>query len=1359
MKKLFIYPAICLILCCLTERNGHAMQNGNYFFERISPESGFAFDAVYTIAEDCNGLVWFGCNNGLYYYNTHEIEKVLLYPNNASIPQAVKVNKILTDDQCRMWICTEVGLYSLQPGQNDIMQVHFDSNIINFPNHSVEDILQWDSTTFLVLINRTLFIYNIANDTFQEIKNESFPIKETISYLGRGRNEEVLIGTTNGKLFISREGRVSEYSLLYEQSGIPVRSVCVNGDSYLIGFDGSGVNVITTNGTLIEAYHEDAEGNYKLPSNRVRQIIRRPNGQIWIGTYGGLLVISPGSRQIIRNDGINGLPYNSIYALYQGKNDGIWVGTWAGGIAYFNEYNYRFQHIRHIGNSLSGDRAFVSSITEDYKGNIWIGSEDGGVSVYNPLTNMFHNEVTHSQTSQLDRIKTLYSHDGINLLIGTFNMGFWHYNIDQQSIRHIHMNIPGPEINYSSIIQIENELWIGTRGRGIIYYNMVTSEKRLLNFERLFPELPSLNWIWHTFRDSENGLWICTDNGLLLKPDNSSDFINYLQNDSIFGLSNNIIYTIYEDKDGIFWFGTRGKGMFTLNHRTSEIKPFIHNEIIANSDVYSILEDDHNNIWFSTNNGIFRFDPAAETLRRFTAVDGLSGDQFIPKAAIKSSDGRLYFGSSNGFNIVDPRLIRNNPAPPGVFLSKILVNNHPYEFMSGENANKFYIPGIKELHLRQNNNSLTFGFASNCFIKPSKTQFRYRLLNYMNEWTIIENGRDISFTKIPPGHYTLEVYGSNNDNIWSEQPLRIPIRIHPPIWLSWYAYIGYFLIGSILIYFLFKESKIRIQMRKDIMAERFKNEASKTINDEKIKFFTNISHEFRTPLTLIVSPINNLLNKFQYDQTTAKQLKTIKRNADRLSRLTNQVLDFRLLEAGQIHINPKKVDIVEICTNIIDCFEFQITEKKINFIFSSDHKSYWLMLDPEMTEKIVYNLLSNAFKFSQEKSQILFSIEKKDLDNELYIENVYTGNRFLGEALEIKIRDFGVGIPPSVLPTIFERFTKAPDNRKTGSGIGLHMCQEYARLNNANIMVQSEPGKGSTFILNIPYKKCSWNKKENFIMQPHFDKLEQKDVEIIENKSTIDHDTVILIVEDNDDLRIYFKNFLSTHYRVLTAKNGTQGLEIALEVIPNIIITDIMMPGIDGLELTEAIKSNKKTSFIPVIILTAMSESDYQKQGLMKGADSFLVKPIDEYILMAQIQNILRNRQSLQRIFNEESEKPNKNNRSLQLSFIEQAEQIVLEQLQQPDFNITELASKLNVSHSSLHRKIKTSVNQSPTEFIRDLRLKKAIKLMKDDKYTMDEISSYVGFNSASYFMRSFKRKYGKTPKEYRRNVRETETS
>jgi signal transduction histidine kinase/ligand-binding sensor domain-containing protein/DNA-binding response OmpR family regulator len=1323
--------------------------NNNYFFERISPESGFAFDAVYTIVEDCNGLVWFGCNNGLYHYNTHEIEKILFYPNNSPTPQAVKVNKIIKDEQCRMWICTEVGLYSLLPNENNIVQIHFSTKDLNIANQSVEDILQLSTDTYLIVINKTLFLYNLQDKSFVEVRNNQYHIRERVSFLGKGMNDEILIGTTRGQVFRTLKGRIPELIQLYTDAEILVKSICISGDHYLVGYDGLGVKTIDSYGNLIHTYSEEKSDEYHLPSNRVRQIIKMTNGQIWIGTYGGILVISPGNRKIIKNDGINGLPYNSIYVLYQGNNEGIWIGTWAGGIAYFNDYNYRFHHVKRTGKERTGDRSVASSFVEDENQNILIGSEDGGISVYNPFNNTFDFPIPE----KLQRIKSLHTNDGRNIFIGTFDRGYWLLNMKTLSVKNINLGTYSNDIIYSSSTQIENELWIASRGaQGLINYNLESSKITQISLSTIFPEYPLANWVWKIFRDSNNTLWICTDNGLFTRSSVTGEFNACFKNDSIYGLGTNIIYTISKDNNGVIWVGTKGKGLFTYDEVSSEVRPFIHNNMIATTDVYGILCDDNNNIWFSTNMGIYYYNSNTEILQRFSSVDGLSGEQFIPNAALKSSDGKLYFGSANGFNIIDPDLIRLNPIPPSVFLTKLLVNNHPYEITAGEKANKFYLPGIKELKLKHNSNSLTFGFSSKSFIKPSRNKLKYRLENYMNDWNIIENGRDIAFTKIRPGSYTLEVLGSNNDGVWSDAPIKLPIRIYPPIWLSTYAYLVYILFAGTIFFLIFKESRTRLKMRKDFMSERFKNEANQTIHDEKIKFFTNISHEFRTPLTLIISPINNLLNKFQYDLTTAKQLKVIKRNAERLSRLTNQILDFRMLEAGQIQVKPRKVDIVEICNGIIDCFEFQITEKKINFIFTSDYKAIWVMLDPEMIEKIIYNLLSNSFKFSPEKGQILFSIEKKELTTDDYKNCIYTGSEFLGETLEIKVRDFGVGIPPEILPTIFDRFTKAPDNNRVGSGIGLHMCQEYARLNQANIMVHSEPKKGSTFILNIPYKKCSWNKKESFIIQPHFDKIEQNEAIKPDSSSKIDNDTVILIVEDNDDLRIYLKNFLSNFYRVLTAKNGNQGLEIALEVIPSIVITDIMMPGIDGIELTAAIKSNRKTHFIPVIILTALSEDRYQMQGLLKGADSFLVKPIDESILMVQIQNILKTRQSLKKMFDQNNENAKNIKVPSQLSFIDHAEQIILENLQKTEFNISDLANQLNTSHSSLHRKIKSHVNQSPTEFIRDIRLKMAIKLMKDNKYNIDEISNYVGFNSTSYFMRSFKKKYGKTPKEYRRD-------
>jgi len=522
-----------------------------YFFERISPESGLAFDAVYSIAEDCNGLLWIGCNNGLYHYNTHEIEKILLYPDNSSIPQAAKVNKIIKDEQCRMWICTNLGLYLLLPNENEFTQIPFSPKALNVSTQSVENILQIGADTFLVVINNSLFELNLQTGLFKEVNNNGLPIRDKVSFIGKGINEEILIGTMRGQVIKAYKGRLQDYTWFYGNSGVDVRSICVYGDNYLVGFDGLGVKVIDAFGNLTQTYNNEKQGNYHLPSNRVRQIIHKSNGHIWIGTYGGILVISPGNRQIITVDGINGLPYNSIYTLYQGNNDGVWVGTWAGGIAYYNEFNYRFKHIKKTWDIKTGDRSVASTFAEDKNQNILIGSEDGGLAVYNPTLQSFDYEISDEILNKLSRIKTISTNDGTNFFIGTFDMGFWHFNKNTYDFKRIDLDTSESETIYSSSTQIENDLWIGTRGAQMLFkYNLASSKTSYYDLSSLLPDYPLANWVWKTYSDSKNNLWVCTDNGIFKKPYGNTEFIPLFKNDTLYGLESNIIYTISEDVNG-----------------------------------------------------------------------------------------------------------------------------------------------------------------------------------------------------------------------------------------------------------------------------------------------------------------------------------------------------------------------------------------------------------------------------------------------------------------------------------------------------------------------------------------------------------------------------------------------------------------------------------------------------------------------------------------------------------------------------------------------------------------------------------------------------------------------------------------
>jgi signal transduction histidine kinase/AraC-like DNA-binding protein len=675
-----------------------------------------------------------------------------------------------------------------------------------------------------------------------------------------------------------------------------------------------------------------------------------------------------------------------------------------------------------------------------------------------------------------------------------------------------------------------------------------------------------------------------------------------------------------------------------------------------------------------------------------------------------------------------------------IYLSKLLVNNQSFELQKPKSINSQYLPAVNRIELNHTQNSISLAFVANNFIKNSKSKFRYRLLNYIDEWNETDYNSNVSFTKIPPGDYVLQIEYLNNDRL-SMAPLKeINIEIYPPFWFTWYAYSFYFLLVLTIVVLAVRELRFREKSR-----------AEHILFTEKVKFFTNVSHEFRTPLTLIISPINNLMKKYASQSETFDSLKIIQRNADRLLRLTNQILDFRLIEINNVKLKREKVDLITLCKNVYECFEFQINEKEINCIFNSSFKTFELYVDTEKIEKVIYNILSNALKYSDDKGQIIISIERKTLDSNSYTKVFSTGNEFIGDVLEIKIKDNGKGIKKNILSNIFDRFFVDAENTATGTGIGLHICQEYMKLHNGNIMVESEPSKETIFTINIPIESEASFEKENVILQSFFDNTSEKNI-----GEEFDHHSkakpVILFAEDNNELRAYYKNLLSAKYKVISAKNGTQAFEIATELVPNLIISDILMPGMDGMLLTEQIRKTPELSHIPIILLTALSDNKFKIESMQKGANTFLTKPVEEDLLFAKIESILSNAELLRNKYKGQTGS-SADTHGINQPFIEKVEKIIEKNLQNQSFEITELASQMGVSRSSLQRKIKKTANMSPSEFIREVRLKKAVKLIKSDEYNIDEIAIIVGFNSTSYFIRSFKKKYEMTPTAFKQNV------
>lgn len=1318
MKSVFNF-ILGLILCISANVNAK-----EYIFENVTSNAGITFNAISKLAEDKNGFIWFCCTNGLYNYNSSEIKKFDFDQSKPNAPISEQVRYIYRDRKGKLWICTDRDICLYNENKNAFERLNFknEDSLIQLQSLLLKQVA---SNLFITLIQGQLYSFNPAEVTLNNVvlENQSSPVR----YFNTDKKGNVYVAIANGTIF-KGDSLLTSFTPVYQTNTGSILTLSVIDNDIWIGYDDHGVEVINSNGELLKHFAKELKGKQHIISNRVRKIVGCANGDVWIGTMEGLSILSKdGNRHILPNRQ-NGLPHEGIFDLLVDRSDGVWVATWSGGLAYYNKFNYKFPLYQGTKNESTWN-SVISTFAEQ-NNTILVGSENHGLYKYTPANNKYE-KVKGFPVGRIKALKTDYKN---RLWIATLYEGLWVK--ENNNLKRIG-KIKGI---YSTVLATKQGVWIGTRNDGAIFYDEKKNTFQTFKRNSNQPDAISSNAIWTIFEDSKGNLWFSSDFGISVRYKNDNYFTNYFSSENENSLSSNSNYTIAEDKFGKIWIGSAGKGIDIFNPKSKTFEKFRFNSEINDADIYCILRDKNDNMWFSSNHGIFAYYSDTQTLKNFTKEDGLLGQQYHPNSGFISKNGNLFFGGGNGFNIINPAIVQPNTFEPKIFLSKLTINNQNIDKQKPKYINSEYISAINQIELNYKQNTIGVAFIANTFIKNSKSKFRYRLLNYIDEWNVSDYNSTISFTKIPPGDYVLQVEYLNSDGLNKASLKEINISINPPFWLSWYAYLIYSVLIITILFIALRE--IRFHQKSKIEHILF---------TEKVKFFTNVSHEFRTPLTLIISPINSLLKKYGKEPKTIDNLKIIQRNADRLLRLTNQLLDFRLIEINNVKLKRDKVDIITLCKNVYDCFEFQIQEKEINYIFNSSFKSFELFVDAEKIEKVVYNILSNAVKYSEEKGQIILSIEQKLLTDESYSKVFSTGNKFIGDVLEIKIKDNGKGIKKSILNRIFERFFVDAENTQIGTGIGLHICQEYMRLHNGNIMVDSEPEKETTFTINIPIESEAKFEKESIILQSYFDHNVEQNDNVTETDSNIKQ--VILFAEDNNELRMYYKKLLSSKYKVISAKNGSQAFEIASELIPNLIISDILMPGIDGMSLTEKIRNTKELKHIPIILLTALSDNKSRIESMRKGANEFLTKPVEEELLFAKINNILSNAEIVKSKYKDEVNSASNSINSNQF-FIEKVEKIVEENLQNPLFEITQLANQIGTSRSSLQRKIKKMVNMSPSEFIREVRLRKAVNLLKSTDYNIDEIAIIVGFNSTSYFIRSFKSKYEMTPTAFKNSVK-----
>jgi signal transduction histidine kinase/DNA-binding response OmpR family regulator len=903
-------------------------------------------------------------------------------------------------------------------------------------------------------------------------------------------------------------------------------------------------------------------------------------------------------------------------------------------------------------------------------------------------------------------------------------------------------------------------IWIATLTNGLNLFDRKTAR-----FKRFNTQNSSIcfNYINSIAIDEKDNLWISSAHGLIYYNPIENKSICYNSNPGVTtSISDNHVISTFKDSRGLFWVCTTN-GLNLMNRVTGNFRVFKEADGLPSNRVFRIEEDDSSNLWISTKNGLSKLrvrktnntDSLFFQFKNYGISDGLQGKEFNQTASLLTRDGELWFGGTEGLNAFYPLEIKEDSSLSNLVISDIRIDNKivkPGEIINGRVLFKKPIFNTGNIVLKYKENSFTIDFVALNYFLPEKNKYAYTLEGFSDKW-IITDGKEnfAAFSNMQNGNYTFKVKGTNSDGIWNESPKTLEIRVLPPFWKSWYAYVTYFTLIVSLLTFLRYLTLTRERMKIQMEQESIESQHIHEIDSLKIKFFTNISHEFRTPLTLIFSPVEKLLVQWK-NKPEEKYLNLILQNAKRLLFMVNQLLDFRKMEVQGFEYNPSAGNIIALIKEVVSSFQDLSEQKHIQLTFNSDIKELDTLFDKDKVEKIMFNLLSNAFKFTPGDGKITVTV----LTDESVKKEENAGGMPKVINLIIKVEDSGIGISQDKIDNLFVSFYQIESDITSaqGSGIGLSLVKEFVKLHDGEITVESEPGKGSCFTVKLPVIGNGKGLYENSLKRDEEAKHFYKPLPVtdkIDSNDEPEEKPTLLIADDNDDLRFYIKDNLQNQYNIYEATNGEEALAIIRKIIPDLIISDVMMPGIDGLELCRRVKADKNTCHIPIILLTAQSTEKEQFEGLETGADDFITKPFSFQILETRISNLISLRRNLRQVFrNSMNIEPHDISiTSMDEQFIHKALDLVEKNISNTDYTVEELSKDLGMSRTLLYKKILTITGKPPLEFIRLLRLKRAAQLLQKSQMNVSEIAFKVGFNDPKYFRKHFVNEFGVLPSRY----------
>ncbi|WP_377164667.1 hybrid sensor histidine kinase/response regulator transcription factor [Mucilaginibacter terrae] len=1339
----------------------------------FSLNEGLSQSPIFSIKQDKQGFIWIGSRDGLTRFDGYEFKIYKNYSFDKKSTNHRDINAIHEDAHGNIWIGASSGLYVFN--KNKEQYNHIPVNGVGF----ISCFMALPNNRLLIGTNRGIKLLNCAT---RQIKSYSSFVTGNVYSLFQERSGKVWVGLNTGVICLNSSLKNKEVLPPQIKNNIELFNAKVvaikqdlDGDLWF-GTEDAGLfwykyatkNIIN----FTHKYHTSAS----LASDFIRDVYVHNQGQIWIATRNGLSIFNKQSQTFTNHqhhsDDQKSLSNNTIWNIMKDAAGSIWLTTYAGGLNIYNPANANFINIgERIGGSIGLNQPVVNAIVKDENGGLWAGTDGGGLNFIDNAHQMssYFSVQDLAQRKNSNIIKALAPNGKDKLWVGTLD-GLASINKSGGKISYLSFdgfNVGLKNTRINALLTTPQGIWVAADVDGLKWLSTTGQKKEFYVHQN--KNSISSNHTNALMHDANTGIWIGTNNGLNHYDLKKQKFDHYLNDPARYGYNSNVVLSLFTDRYKRVWVGTRA-GLQLFNPRNKQVYFITEQHGLTNNVIQAIAEDKQGNLWVSTNNGLskisfLRYNPVLKQVDykifNYTSTDGLASNQFMPNAVCSNKDGELLFGGVNGITAFYPEHIIKNTHQPNVIITEFMIHNQVINISSPKSPLKQPIENTRSITLKHHQNFISFKFSALNFVNTNKNVYAYKLqgLRYNNTWHYVNHQRLASYTGLAPGTYTFSVKAANNDGVWNNNGVSVDIEILPPFWLTWWAYVLYTLLFVGVLFAVIRFFRRQAQLERDLYYEHLQYERQQELHQMKLDFFTNISHELRTPLTLLSGPVEKLIAETQNNELINKQLYSIQNNTNRLLRLINELMDFRKAESGKIKLQVKAWKVADFTETVCQTFNQVADAKHITYSFNNFAGDTALYFDSLQMEKVFFNLLSNAFKFTHEGGVI--NVEVKDE----------------GREVGIYITDNGQGIPFHHQEKLFTNFYQAGEHHQqnSGSGVGLAFSKSIVELHHGAISFESLPEEhgrnGSTCFKVSLLKGSSHFEPDELVVDANeiYEPFETEtrylpetarfpDLEIINNSES---KYTVLIVEDNNEVREFLVESLKETYTVQGCENGSTGFITAINSIPDLVISDVMMPEMDGMELCGKLKADERTSHIPVILLTARATTIHQVSGLTTGADAYITKPFSLQLLKLNVHNLLAARKVMQNKFSQQVTLQPKDVviNNVDEAFLSKLMKIVEDKMEDSEFDVMALSVEIGMSRPVLYRKIKGLTDLSVADFLKVTRLKRAATLLVQNKMGIADIAFSVGFSNRKHFSKEFRKQFGCAPTAYAATYENTATA